>query len=107
MNIKKKNLTQNNRVIYFDYLRIMATIAVIVLHVAGQNFYAPGVNTYEWHVFNIYDSIVRWAVPIFVMISGALFLNTEKQLNIKALYTKNIFRILNDFIFLSLIYCIQ
>ena len=62
------------RIIYFDYLRVLATMAVIFLHVAAQNWYNTDINTLNWHVFNIYDSIVRWGVPIFIMISGALFL---------------------------------
>lgn len=90
------------RVIYFDYLRILATIAVIFLHVAAQNWYTTDVNTLNWHVFNIYDSIVRWGVPIFIMISGALFL--EKEINIKQIYSKNILRLLTAFIFWSIVY---
>lgn len=92
------------RVIYFDYLRVLATMAVIFLHVAAQNWYDTDVNTLNWHVFNIYDSIVRWGVPIFIMISGALFL--EKEIDIKKLYLKNILRLTTAFIFWSTIYSI-
>ena len=92
------------RVVYFDYLRVLATMAVIFLHVAAQNWYDTDVNTLNWHVFNIYDSIVRWGVPIFVMISGALFL--EKEIDIKKLYLKNILRLIIAFLFWSTIYSI-
>lgn len=67
-------MDKQKRTIYFDYLRVMATLAVIMLHMSAQNWYVSDVNGYNWQVFNLYDSIVRWGVPVFVMISGALFL---------------------------------
>ena len=41
---------------------------------------------------------------MFVMISGALFLNPEKNIPIRKLYTKYIFRIVTAFAFWSLVY---
>lgn len=92
------------RKVYFDFLRIIASFAIIMLHVAAQNWYITDINSTEWNVFNFYDSIVRWGVPIFIMISGALFIN--KEVPIKALYKKYIFRIIISFIFWSIIYAI-
>lgn len=69
--------TQSNkkqRVVYLDLLRVLAAIAVIGTHVAAQNWYETDVNSLKWQVFNIYDSMTRWAVPVFVMISGAVML---------------------------------
>lgn len=40
-----------------------------------------------------YDSICRWCVPIFVMISGSIFLRREKQITISSLYKKYILRL--------------
>lgn len=48
--------------------------------------------------------MVRWGVPVFVMISGALFLDSKKKLSIKRLYAKNILRIICAFLFWSFIY---
>ena len=62
---------------YCDYLRLIATFAAVVLHVAASNWYSTDVNGLEWQSFNFYDSVVRWGVPIFVMISGSLFLSRE------------------------------
>ena len=95
----------NTRIVYFDLLRILATFAIIILHTASANWEKVDVTSYEWSMLNIYDSICRWAVPVFVMISGALMLN--KQKSIKNIYTKNVFRIICSFIFWSLIYTIE
>ncbi len=92
------------RTIYFDYLRVFAVFAVVVLHVSAQNWYVTDVDSLEWQVFNFADSIVRWSVPVFVMISGALFL--EREIPIKRLYSKYILRLLIAFLFWSFVYAL-
>ena len=47
---------------------------------------------------------MRWAVPVFVMISGALFLGRE--LPLRKIYGKYIFRIFTAFLFWSFFYAI-
>ena len=64
------------RCIYFDILRIVACFAVIIIHVCSWYLYSD-INSPNWQVFNFYNSIVKWSVPIFVMISGALFLKAN------------------------------
>lgn len=91
------------RFIYLDVLRIIAAFAVITLHVSATRFYASFPST-EWEFCNIYDSLSRWGVPIFVMISGALFLDQNKTIIIKKLYSKNITRIFCALVFWSFIY---
>lgn len=95
-NIKK------DRIIYLDILRIIAAATVILLHVSASNWHNVDANTNTWLIFDFFDSISRFCVPIFVMISGALFLN--KDISIKKIYTKYIFRIIAAFIFWSIIY---
>jgi len=97
---------KKDRVIYLDVLRILATIAVITIHVSAHNWYDTSPVSYEWNVFNFYDSIVRWAVPIFVMISGAIFLDKNRVIDTKKLYNKNILRIVCAFVFWSVVYAI-
>lgn len=104
MNQKKEN---NKHIIYLDILRIISTIAVIIIHISAQNWYNTSVSSFEWNVFNIFDSMFRWPVPIFVMISGTLFLDTNKIIDIKKLYQKNILRIITAFLFWSAVYSID
>ncbi|GGI66327.1 acyltransferase [Enterococcus alcedinis] len=92
------------RVVYFDYLRIIATFAVIVLHVAARNIELFEINSLQWNVYVFYDSLVRFSVPIFIMISGALFLGTNY--NLKTIFVKRIPRLVTAFIFWSLLYAL-
>lgn len=96
---------RHRRIIAFDVMRIISIFAVIMLHFSSQRFSLSFPST-EWEIRNIYDSMVRWGVPVFVMISGALFLDSKKNLNIKRLYTKNILRIICAFLFWSTIYLV-
>lgn len=98
-----KEKTLENRTVYYDCLRVAATMAVILLHVAAMNWSNVDVNSREWFVFNFYDSIARWGVPVFVMISGALFLS-KKTISIKTLFFKYVLRMLTAFVVWSFIY---
>lgn len=95
---------KSERLYYLDFLRIFSTFAVVLLHVAAQNWSKCELNTLQWYSFNFYDSIVRWCVPIFIMISGALFLDNNKPVTYKGIFKKNIFRIVVSMLFWSLIY---
>lgn len=82
---------KNKRKIYCDYLRFFAILAVITLHVAAKNWCSTDVQSFEWGIFNLFDSIVRWGVPVFVIISGSLFLSRE--IDIKRIYSKYVLRL--------------
>lgn len=92
------------RIVYLDHLRIVATFAVVMIHVAAQNWYSEDVCTSAWKTFNFFDSVSRWAVPVFVMISGALMLGTD--IGFGKLYTIKIPRRLAAFVFWSMFYAL-
>ena len=94
---------KSSQIVYLDVLRFLATIAVVVLHVCGKGIYL-NLFTYDWYVSVAGDSIVRWAVPIFVMISGALLLRPEKEVTINNIVKKRIPRLLLAYVFWSLAY---
>ncbi len=107
MNRFSNNATQaskNERILYLDYLRVLATFAVILLHVSAQNWHETNVNTYQWQIFNFGDSISRWCVAAFVMISGALFLN--RRCSIRIIYTKYVLRLVTAALFWGFLYAL-
>lgn len=87
--------------VWLDNSRIIAIFAVVFLHVSAGVVLENDVGTEYWWVGNVYDSAVRWCVPIFVMISGALLLDPNKQEDLATFYTKRISRILIPIIFWS------
>lgn len=94
------------RKLYIDVIRIVAIFAVVLLHVAADNFYVFKYTSFEWQVLNVYDSLVRFCVPLFFMISGVLFLRDDKEIDIKQLYKKYILRLLIAYVFWSLFYAV-
>ena len=63
---------------------------------------AACIGSVQWNAAMIYDAVSRFCVPMFLMISGALFLG--RPLRTKRLYQKYIFRIVLAYLFWSLIY---
>lgn len=104
-----KNLVKqpSDRLIYLDILRIIATFAVVMIHTTAPrvSIYAPTLS-FEWIIYVFFNNISRWAVPVFTMISGSLFLNNNKNLKIRIFYKKNIFRIITAYIFWMAIYAL-
>jgi surface polysaccharide O-acyltransferase-like enzyme len=90
--------------IWLDNTRILATFAVILLHVSAYFVSNYSVGTEYWWVGNIYDSSVRWSVPVFVMISGVLLLNPNKQESLSVFYKKRAFKLLIPTIFWSIFF---
>jgi surface polysaccharide O-acyltransferase-like enzyme len=88
---------------WINSLRLIALFAVIVLHISaiplGQYGHVP-INT--WLTADFYNALVRFAVPVFVMITGALTLHREYELG--SFLKKRLSRVVVPFLFWSLVY---
>lgn len=89
---------------HLDYLRVFASIAIILLHVCCQNMKYVELAGTEWNIYNIGNSLSRWGVPVFVMMSGALFL--PREIPTKTLYKKYISRMAIAYVVWSAFYAI-
>jgi surface polysaccharide O-acyltransferase-like enzyme len=49
-------------------------MAVVMIHVSAMRWPDTPVQGADWQAMNVYAAISRWCVPIFFMVSGALFL---------------------------------
>ena len=102
-NIYIKNNNKALRIYYFDILRIISSFSVVLIHVSGR-YYNSNINSNNWKIAHYYNGISRFGVPVFFMISGALFLS--KDLSISQILKKYIGRLLIKLIFWSFIYSI-
>lgn len=94
-----------NTMIWTTNLRVIATISVIFLHVTSEILYQYGcIPEFVWWTGNIYDSLVRFCVPVFVMLTGVLMLSRTYELN--DFLKKRFSRIVLPFLFWSLIYAL-
>ncbi|WP_417888211.1 acyltransferase [Zunongwangia sp.] len=96
--MKKKSL-------WLDNIRAISTIAVVILHVSSPILYKYGeISEGIWNIGNFYDGMVRFCVPVFFMLSGALLLSKDYQLSY--FIKKRFWRIIPPLIFWSVIYLI-
>jgi len=76
-------MESNSKVIWVDYIRVIATFWVIVLHSAAPLLYKYNeLPRNYWMIGNIYDSAVRMCVPLFFMLSGFLLLEKDEPLGV-------------------------
>jgi len=95
---------KRKRVVYCDYLRVLAAIAVIMIHVAAQDLTGLTGRSPDWHILNVFNSVGRWCVAIFMMISGSLFLSRDVEIG--KLYKKYILRLLCAYLVWSAFYAL-
>lgn len=100
-------MSQSNkqRIAYLDFLRLIATIAVIFIHVTADGLPFSFMQ-YNWYVAVTGGSLVRWAVPVFVMISGALYLDPHKEVTTGMVLKRKIPRLLLAYVAWWLIYAL-
>lgn len=89
---------------WIDNSRILAIFAVIVVHVGAKVVGENTIGSEYWWYGNIFESLARWCVPVFVMISGALLLDPNKKEDLLTFYRKRLHRIFIPFLFWSVIY---
>lgn len=73
-----------------DAIKAIACFCVMVIHICS---YTVPVGSADWYGSVFWRSLCGAAVPLFLMCTGALFLQ-PKPLSIKKLYAKNVLRIL-------------
>ncbi|MDD3676840.1 acyltransferase, partial [Thauera propionica] len=82
-----------------DLVKAAGAFMVVVLHVSASGFYQFDEN---WLAYNFYDSMVRVAVPLFLMVTGVLLL--DRQQTLAEFFGRRATRILPPLVFWSLIY---
>lgn len=81
-------MSEEKKIVWIQNLRAIACVLIVLLHVIDGWLKSNSIQltTYSnrWWIDNVLVQIfVQIAVPIFIMISGALLLNPKKDLNLK------------------------
>lgn len=96
------------RVSYFDRLRVLAMIGVILIHASAlylEELAAGGQPLgAAWHIANFLDAFSRFAVPVYLMITGALLLPRDDSLSLAVIAKKRIPRVAVPLLFWSAVY---
>lgn len=96
--------TGKKHIAYLEVLRLVACILVVGVHVSAFNLEQVPVESLNFKVMNGLDCLSILGVPLFVMISGALFLAPSYEITVKKFYTRKIPRIVFLYFFWLLFY---
>lgn len=88
--VSAKSSRLYNQIPYLDLLRFIAISCVLLLHiVSGITDTIPEQMTLsQMGVYQAVKSVCTVGVPLFLMISGTLFLSPQKELTLKTLFLK-------------------
>lgn len=73
-----------------DVARVFAIFAVIMIHCSAPFLSEYQIFSREFTFGNLFNSISRLGVPLFLMISGSLFLDEKKEITLKGILSKNV-----------------
>lgn len=83
------------RNVALDWLRVLACGAVIIVHVSTWVIYNnPTLKNPDWWVGNIFDAVMRWCVPAFIMLTGALLLPKARDTSVQSFWRQKLPRII-------------
>ena len=88
-------------VVAFDILNIISCFAVVALHVNGV-FWTFSYDRY-WITSNFIESLFYYAVPVFIMISGATLINYRDRYSTGEFFKKRVIKTFVPFIIWSII----
>ncbi len=81
---------QNN----FDLLRILSTFAVVLIHINAVISSRYNLNFLaDFNAPTLINTVTRFCVPCFVMISGAFILSNKNNANFKKFYSKSFYKL--------------
>lgn len=89
------------RVVYFDVLNILAALSVVFMHCNG--IVHTFTNTLAWKQALIVETCCYWAVPVFLMLSGANLMGYREKYSTEEFFKKRFMRTVLPFIVWSLI----
>lgn len=72
---------ERKRINYIEWLRIISALAVIGIHITmtqPNNYSVQEIGKSNYSILTCIYTLIQWAVPVFLMISGNLLLHSNK-----------------------------
>ena len=86
----------SRRVLYYDVLNVLACLAVISLH--HNNIVHTYSDSLMWKTALIPEAVCYWAVPVFLMLSGATLMNYRAKYDTATFFRRRLSRALIPFL---------
>lgn len=86
-------MSASSRNVALDGIKTIAIFGTLMIHASAAGGFEGTPGSFPWTANLFWSCLLRCAVPLFLMCSGALFLSPSKKLTIPVLWKKYIFRI--------------
>lgn len=83
---------------YISFARVISAFAVVMIHINGNCFYEFNVDGC-WSISNILSSVLSFAVPVFLMITGVTLIDYSDRYSTKEYFKRRVNKIVVPFIF--------
>lgn len=95
------------KVFYIELLRVVAAFAVVAIHVLGPYRFLMGETPHaDWVSAIAINGASRWAVPVFIMITGALLLSDTRPFSVRYFVQRRVMKVLLPFVAWSVFYAV-
>ena len=88
---------------YIDILRIISTYSIVLLHTISLKWSEVTLDSSDFAIMMVYETLVRYAVPMFFMLSGALMLENKEHFSYRKLFSHNILHIVIVYLLWSIL----
>lgn len=96
--------TSSSRRLDLDFLRVLAIFSVIIIHCEMPLMIVLLPSDPAWIIADVLDSYMRWSVPVFIAISGALLIRPATYRDIGGFFRRRASRILIPLLAWPLLY---
>ena len=87
-----------------DLVKALAICAVLLIHISSSYLEGYAVGSYRWLASVFYGSVGRWAVPAFLLCSGALMNDPARDVSLRKLFSKYLLRLAAAFVVWAVFY---
>lgn len=95
------------RLFWIDLLRVLACFGVVLFHAGASLLSEWGeIQNTHWSAANFYTNAMRWCVPVFLMISGAVIL-PKIYGSLGEYLGKRVLRLVWPFMFWNIVYLVM
>lgn len=87
-------MQENGKLTYIENMRCVALVLIVMIHVVAYPIQNWNDSSFYFILYSLGYAIGCCGVPIFLLISGSLLFNPDKEISVRKIYTKMIPRIL-------------
>ena len=101
-----QTLSNRKDIIQFRYIRVIACLCIVLLHTlhAAGDFFAGSMSLTDMLVSRSAQNLLLWCVPCFLMVTGALLLDPEKEIPVKTIFSKYVLRMVLALVIFTFIF---